>query len=85
VLSDFLGDAWHFYRAPFKHVLVPSEEVDEITFLFRVQTGPDLHGFGRVSDIDLYGLGILVHLENVGHHGQGQAGQCYRYPKAELH
>jgi hypothetical protein len=41
VLGDFLGDAWHFYQAPRKHVLVASEEVDELTFLFRVQIGPN--------------------------------------------
>jgi hypothetical protein len=62
VLGYFSRDAWDFCRAPRKHVLVASEEVDELAFLIGVQTGPDLHGFGRVSSIDLYGIGILVHL-----------------------
>jgi hypothetical protein len=84
VLDNFLGDAWHFYRAPCKHVFVASEEVDELAFLFGVQTGPDLHGFVRVSGIDLYGLGVLVRLENTGCHGHGQAGWHCRYPEAKL-
>jgi hypothetical protein len=49
VLRDFLGDARHFYWAPCKYVLVASEEVDELTFLFMVQTSPNLHDFDRVS------------------------------------
>jgi hypothetical protein len=36
VLSDFLGDPWHFCRAPCKQVFVAFEEVDELTFLFGV-------------------------------------------------
>jgi hypothetical protein len=84
VLGDFPRDAWHFYWAPHKHVFVASEEIDELSFLFGVQTGPDLHGFGRVSSIDLYGLGVLIHLENARHHGHGQAGWHCRYLEAEL-
>jgi hypothetical protein len=33
-------------------------EVNELAFLFGVQTGPDLHDFGRISDINLYGHGV---------------------------
>jgi hypothetical protein len=84
VLSDFSGDAWHFCRAPCKHVLVASGEVDELAFLFGIQTGPDLHGFGRNSGINLYGLGVLVHLENIGRWGHDQAEQCCGYPEVEL-
>jgi hypothetical protein len=84
VLGDFPGDAWHFCRAPRKHDLVALKEVDELSFLFGVPTGPDLYGFGRVSDINLYGIGILVHLENTGHQGHGQAERCCGYSKAEL-
>jgi hypothetical protein len=73
VLGDFQADAWHFCRAQHKHVLVASEEVNELAFLFGVQAGFDLHSFGRVSDIDLYGLGILARLENVRHRGHGCA------------
>jgi hypothetical protein len=36
VLGDLLGDTRHFRRAQRKYVLVASEEVDEITFLFGV-------------------------------------------------
>jgi hypothetical protein len=75
VLGDFPGDAWHFYRAPCKYILVASEEVDELAFLFGVQTSPDLHGFGRVSDIDLHGLSILGRFESTGRQGHGWAKQ----------
>jgi hypothetical protein len=64
VLGDFPGDAWHLYRAPRKYILVASEEIGEHTFLFRVQTSPDLHGLGRVFGTDVYDLGVLVRLEN---------------------
>jgi hypothetical protein len=46
--------------------------------------GPDLHGFGRVSCINLYGFGILIHLENATRRGHGQAGQLNRYLEDEL-
>jgi hypothetical protein len=45
------------------------EEVDELTFLFWVQAGLDLHGFSWVFSVDLQGLGILVCFESVGHQG----------------
>jgi hypothetical protein len=74
VLDDFLRDAWHFYWAPRKHVLVASEEADELTFLFGVYIGLDLHSFGRVFGIDLNGLSVLVCLENARcwRHGQDE-------------
>jgi hypothetical protein len=71
-------------RAPHKYVLVVSNEVDKLTFLFGAQTGPDLYGFGRVFGINLYGLGVLVRLENAGLCGHGQVGWRCRYPEAEL-
>jgi hypothetical protein len=46
MLGDFLGDTRHFYRAPCKYIPVVLMEVNELTFLFRIQVGPDLHGFG---------------------------------------
>jgi hypothetical protein len=49
------------------------EEVDELTFLFGVQTGPYLHSFGTVSGIDLHGLSILNRFESVEYWGHGQA------------
>jgi hypothetical protein len=84
VLGDFLGDSWNFIRAPRKHILVVLEEVNELAFLFEAQTCPDLHGFGKVSSIDLYVLGILVRLENGRRRGHCQAGWHCRYPEAEL-
>jgi hypothetical protein len=63
--GDFPGDACHFYLAPRKYVLVASEEVDELTFLFGVQTCPNLHGFVRVYGINLHDLGMLGRFESV--------------------
>jgi hypothetical protein len=63
VLDDFLGDAWHLCWVPHKYVVIASAEVDELAFLFGVQTGPDLCGFGSVPGIDLHGLGILSRFE----------------------
>jgi hypothetical protein len=73
VLGDFLGDARHFCRAPHKCAHVALEEVDELTFLFGVQTDLDLYGFGRVSSIDLHGLGVLGHFESVERQGHSWA------------
>jgi hypothetical protein len=84
VLGDFSGDAQHFYQDPRKDVPIASEEVDELAFLFGVQTGPDLHGFGRGFGIDLYGLGILVCLQKATCQGHGQAEWCCGYPEVEL-
>jgi hypothetical protein len=36
VLGDLLRDAQHFCQAPQKYVLVASEEVDKLPFLFGV-------------------------------------------------
>jgi hypothetical protein len=64
VLGDFSGDFEHFCRAPHKYILIASEEIGELAFLFRVQTCPHLHGLGRVSGTDVHDLGVLVYLEN---------------------
>jgi hypothetical protein len=84
VLHDFLENTWHFCWAPQKYVLVASEEVDKLAFLFGVQTGPDLHSFGRVFDIDLHDLGVLGGLENARRRGHGRAERRCGYPKADL-
>jgi hypothetical protein len=60
VLGDLPGDARHFCWAPQKHILIASEEVDDLSLQFGVQTSPNLHGFGWVFGIHLYGLGVLV-------------------------
>jgi hypothetical protein len=48
------------------------EEVHKLAFLFRVQSGPDLHGSGKVSSIDMHGLGILSDFEGIGHGGMAR-------------
>jgi hypothetical protein len=73
VLDDFPGDAWHFCWAPRKYVLISSKEVHKLALLFGVQTGPNLHSFGKVFDIDLHGLGVLGHFESARYRGHGQA------------
>jgi hypothetical protein len=72
VHDDFPRDTRNLGRAPCKHVPIALEEVDELTFLFGVQTDLNLHGFGWVPSIDLHGLGILVRLQNAGHRGYHQ-------------
>jgi hypothetical protein len=79
VLRDLPRDAQNFCRSPRKHVLVASEEVDELTFLFGAKAGPDLDGLGQVLGINLDSLGILSILEGTrcGGHGQvSQRGWC---------
>jgi hypothetical protein len=73
MLGNLPGDAWHFCRSLCKHVLVASEEVDELTFLFGAQAGPNLDGIGI--------LGSLEGTEHGGHDQVGQRGQC---TKAQL-
>jgi hypothetical protein len=73
VLGDFPRDSQHFCRAPHKHVPIVLKEVDELAFLFAVQIGLDLYGFGWVPVIDLHGLGVLIRLENAACRGHHQA------------
>jgi hypothetical protein len=48
-----------------KNVFIVPEDVDELAFLFRAQTGPDLDGLCRALSIDLDDLGVLGSLEGV--------------------
>jgi hypothetical protein len=66
VLNDLPRDARHLYWTPSKNVVVASEEVDELAFLFGVSADPDLDCLGRVLGVDLHGLGILGRLEGAG-------------------
>jgi hypothetical protein len=59
VLGDLLGDTRHFYWTPRKYVIIVSEEVKKLAFLFGVQAGLDFNGLGRVFNVDMHGLGIL--------------------------
>jgi hypothetical protein len=83
VLGDFPGDTWHFCWDPSKYVLVPSKEVDKIALLFGIQTGLDLHSFGRVFSIDLHGLSILSFFESVGCRGLGWGEESQGYSEAK--
>jgi hypothetical protein len=64
MLSDLLGDPQYLCWTPCKYVLIASEEVDELAFLFGVQAGPNLNGFGKVFGVDLHSLGILEYCES---------------------
>jgi hypothetical protein len=66
VLNDLPRDARHLYWTPCKNVVVASEEVDELAFLFGVSADPDLDCLDRVLGVDLHGLGILGRLEGAG-------------------
>jgi hypothetical protein len=84
LLDDLLGDAWHFSRSPHKHILVVSEEVDELDFLFGAQFSPDLAGLGQVLSVNLDSLGILGSLEGIRCGGNGWIGQKGRCTEAQL-
>jgi hypothetical protein len=71
VLDDFSGDDRHVCRSPRKNVFVAPEEVDELTFLFQAQTGPNLYGLGWILNIDLDSLNVSGSFEGVGHGGHG--------------
>jgi hypothetical protein len=84
VLGNLSRDDRHLYQTPHKYVLVAPEEVDELAFIFRVQAGPDLNGFGSVFSVDLHGLGILGRFESVGRGGHGLAERHRWYSEAQL-
>jgi hypothetical protein len=84
VLGDFLGDVWNFYQAPHKSVLVASEEVNELAFLFGIQIGTNPHGFDMVFSLDLHGLGIVGCLKNIRRWGYGGAKQRCGHSEANL-
>ena len=62
-----LGDppwyAWHVKRLPCEDIAVVAQEVDELTFLFGRELGPDLHHLGWVSGVDPHRLGFLNQME----------------------
>ena len=67
MLGDLPWYAWHVRRLPHKNVAIGPQEVNELTFLFGQELGPDLHHFGWVSGDDFYHLGFLEWAE--GHQG----------------
>jgi hypothetical protein len=84
VLSGLPGDARHFCWSPHKNILVASEEVDELAFLFEVQVGPNLDGLGRVHNVNLDGLGIISSLKGAERGGHGRVGQRERCIEAQF-
>ena len=46
VLSKFPRYTWHVRRIPYKNVPILTDELDERTFLFRIQIGADAKLFG---------------------------------------
>ena len=63
MLGELPGDTGHVFRGPCEDVLVLTEEVDKLAFLFAAESGSDddvLAGVGRVER-DL--LGVLGRLE----------------------
>jgi hypothetical protein len=67
-----------------QNILVVSEVVDELVFLFGTQDGPNLDGLGWVLTVDLYGLGILSRLEGADQGGHGRAHQRGWCAEAQL-
>jgi hypothetical protein len=59
VLDDFPRDARHVRGLPSEGIMISAQEVNERTFLFGQELGPNPHGLGRVTGIDLDRFGVL--------------------------
>ena len=67
MLCDLLWYTRHVRRLPCKDIVIGVQEVDELTFLFGWELGPDPHRFGWVGGVDTHRLGFLEQGE--GHLG----------------
>jgi len=63
VLGKFPRDTRHVFGGPCKDVLILTEEIDELAFLFAVEAGADGHALGGVSRIQWYLPGVLGRLK----------------------
>jgi hypothetical protein len=67
VLGDFSGDFEHFCRAPHKYILIASEEIGELAFLFRV------HKYILIASEEIGELAFLFRVQTCPHlHGLGR-------------
>ena len=59
MLGDLPWYAQHVRRLPCEDVVIGAQEVDELTFLFSKELGPDPHYLGWVGGVDTQRLGFL--------------------------
>ena len=52
MLGDLLRYAWHVGRFPCEDIMIGTQKVGELAFLFGQELGPDLHHLGWVSGVD---------------------------------
>ena len=67
VLDDLLRCAWHVRGLPCEDIMIGTQEVNELAFLFGQELGPDPNRLGWVSGVDSHRLGFLEWTE--GHRG----------------
>jgi hypothetical protein len=67
-----------------KNILVVSKEVDELTFLFGAEAGPNFDDLGWVLGVELHSLGILRDLEGIERGEHGWADRTVQCTKAQL-
>ena len=59
MLDDLPRYPLHVRRLPCKDIMIGAQEIDELTFLFGRELGPNPHRLGRVSGVDPYSLSFL--------------------------
>ena len=67
MLGDLPQYARHVRRLPCEDIAIVAQEVDELTFLFGRELGPDSYRFGWISGDDTHRLGF--HEQAEGHRG----------------
>ena len=67
VLSNVPRYAWHVRWFPCEDIMIGTQEVDELAFLFGQELGADPHRLAWVSGVNPHHLGFLKGVE--GHRG----------------
>ena len=62
-LGEFPQHTRHVMRSPCKDVLILTEKLDELAFLFAAQAGSDDHKLGGVGGVESEPLAVLCSLE----------------------
>ena len=63
MLGDLLWYPWHVRGLPCEDIAIVAQEVDELTFLFGRELGPNSHHLGWVSGVYPHRLGLLEWME----------------------
>ena len=66
VLSEFSRYTWHVRGLPCENVLILTDELDERTFLFRIQVGTDAELLGRIARYEVNKLSFCCRFELQG-------------------